>query len=43
MDELGDKNPHRTLWGFFWSPFVESFKTLRRRPSELTQTVSTAT
>jgi sterol desaturase/sphingolipid hydroxylase (fatty acid hydroxylase superfamily) len=43
MDELGEKNPHRTLWGFFWTPFVEAFKTLRRRPTEVAQTVSTAT
>ena len=41
MDELGDKNPHRTLWGFFWTPFVESFKTLKRRPSELAQPTAT--
>ena len=43
MDEIGDKNPHRTLWGFFWTPFVEAFKTLKRRPSGLAQPASTAT
>jgi sterol desaturase/sphingolipid hydroxylase (fatty acid hydroxylase superfamily) len=42
MDELGDKNPHRTLWGFFWTPFVAAFKTLRRRTTEPTQTATPA-
>lgn len=31
MEELGDDNPHRTLWGFLWRPFVEAVKTLRPR------------
>lgn len=30
MEELGDKNPHRTLKGFLVGPFVEAFRTLRR-------------
>jgi sterol desaturase/sphingolipid hydroxylase (fatty acid hydroxylase superfamily) len=34
MEELGDNNPHRTLKGFFWGPFVAAFGTLRRnRPA----------
>ena len=32
LEELGENNPHRTLWGFFWGPFVAAFRTLRRRP-----------
>jgi sterol desaturase/sphingolipid hydroxylase (fatty acid hydroxylase superfamily) len=40
LEELGEHNPHRTLWGAFWSPFVEAFKTLRRRPRALPQSVS---
>ena len=35
MQELGDNNPHRTLWGFLAGPFVAAAKTLRRRPSAL--------
>ena len=31
LEELGDNNPHRTLWGFLAGPFVEAAKTLRRR------------
>jgi len=31
LQELGDNNPHRTLEGFFWGPFVAAFGTLRRR------------
>ena len=26
MEELGENNPHRTLWGLFWTPFVEAFR-----------------
>lgn len=33
LEELGDRNPHRTLWGFFFTPFVEAFRTLRPRPA----------
>lgn len=33
LEELGDNNPHRTLWGMFWSPFVEAFKHLRPQTS----------
>lgn len=29
LAELGDNNPHRTLKGFFWGPFVAAFATLR--------------
>jgi hypothetical protein len=25
MEELGDKNPHRTLKGFFCDPFIAAF------------------
>lgn len=32
MQELGENNPHRTLWGFVTRPFIEAVKTLRRRP-----------
>ena len=31
LDELGENNPHRTLWRFLADPFVEAAKTLRRR------------
>lgn len=30
LEELGENNPHRTLWGSFWTPFVEAFRF--RRP-----------
>jgi sterol desaturase/sphingolipid hydroxylase (fatty acid hydroxylase superfamily) len=33
-EELGENNPHRTLWGLFWSPFVGAFRTLRRSPAQ---------
>lgn len=33
LQELGENNPHRTLWGFFFGPFVEAYKVLRRRSS----------
>ncbi len=33
MEELGENNPHRTLWGFFSGPFIEAFRTLKR-PSQ---------
>jgi sterol desaturase/sphingolipid hydroxylase (fatty acid hydroxylase superfamily) len=32
MEELGEKNPHRTLHGFLVGPFVAAFRTLRRHP-----------
>jgi sterol desaturase/sphingolipid hydroxylase (fatty acid hydroxylase superfamily) len=32
-EELGENNPHRTLWGFFFGPFIAAFRTLRRAPS----------
>jgi len=40
LEELGENNPHRTLWGLFWTPFVEAFrygsrterKMIRRHP-----------
>ncbi len=35
LEELGDNNPHRTIWGLVWSPFVAAFGTLRRRAPEL--------
>jgi sterol desaturase/sphingolipid hydroxylase (fatty acid hydroxylase superfamily) len=31
-EELGENNPHRTLWGLFWTPFVGAFRSLRRHP-----------
>jgi sterol desaturase/sphingolipid hydroxylase (fatty acid hydroxylase superfamily) len=31
LEELGENNPHRTLWGLFWTPFVEAFR-FRRGP-----------
>ena len=31
MEELGENNPHRTLRGFFFGPFIAAFQTLRRR------------
>jgi sterol desaturase/sphingolipid hydroxylase (fatty acid hydroxylase superfamily) len=33
LDELGDNNPHRTLWRFLAGPFAAAAKTLRRRRS----------
>ncbi len=39
MEELGENNPHRTLRGFFFGPFVAAFQTLRRR-NRLTETAS---
>lgn len=30
LAELGEKNPHRTLKGFFYDPFVAAFASLRR-------------
>jgi sterol desaturase/sphingolipid hydroxylase (fatty acid hydroxylase superfamily) len=33
-EELGDNNPHRTIWGLFWSPFVAAFRTLKRREQD---------
>jgi sterol desaturase/sphingolipid hydroxylase (fatty acid hydroxylase superfamily) len=35
MEELGERNPHRTLWGFLAGPFVAAMKTLRRPVSEV--------
>ncbi len=35
LQELGDNNPHRSLWRFLTSPFVESFKTLSRDRSKI--------
>jgi sterol desaturase/sphingolipid hydroxylase (fatty acid hydroxylase superfamily) len=29
LDELNEKNPHRTIWGLFWTPFVDAFEALR--------------
>jgi sterol desaturase/sphingolipid hydroxylase (fatty acid hydroxylase superfamily) len=26
LEELGENNPHRTIWGLFWTPFVEAFR-----------------
>jgi sterol desaturase/sphingolipid hydroxylase (fatty acid hydroxylase superfamily) len=35
LAELGENNPHRTLKGFFWGPFVAAFRTLRAaQPSD---------
>jgi sterol desaturase/sphingolipid hydroxylase (fatty acid hydroxylase superfamily) len=31
LSELGENNPHRTLWRFLSRPFVAAAKTLRRR------------
>ena len=31
LEELGENNPHRTLWRFLSHPFVAAAKTLRRR------------
>jgi sterol desaturase/sphingolipid hydroxylase (fatty acid hydroxylase superfamily) len=31
LEELGEHNPHRTLKGFVVGPFIEAFRTLRRR------------
>lgn len=31
LEELGENNPHRTVWGFFSTPFVGAFQILRRR------------
>jgi len=36
LEELGDNNPHRTLWGFLAGPFVAAAKTLTRRAPEAT-------
>ncbi|MEJ1961695.1 MAG: sterol desaturase family protein [Gammaproteobacteria bacterium] len=33
VEELGENNPHRTLWGFFTGPFIGAFRTLRRAPA----------
>jgi len=33
LEELGENNPHRTLWRFLSGPFVAAAKTLRRRSS----------
>jgi len=33
LEELGENNPHRTLWGLFWTPFVEAFRF--RRPTAI--------
>jgi sterol desaturase/sphingolipid hydroxylase (fatty acid hydroxylase superfamily) len=44
LEELGPHNPHRTLKGFFWGPFVAAFGTLRRRrPLEAEVISNTAT
>jgi sterol desaturase/sphingolipid hydroxylase (fatty acid hydroxylase superfamily) len=42
MDELGEKNPHRTLKGFICGPFIAAFETLRRsrRTADLTPAAS---
>jgi sterol desaturase/sphingolipid hydroxylase (fatty acid hydroxylase superfamily) len=34
MEELGDNNPHRTLWGFLSRPFVEAVRSLWPRSAE---------
>jgi len=31
LEELGDNNPHRRLWGFLSGPFIGAAKSLRRR------------
>ncbi|HEY3517467.1 MAG TPA: sterol desaturase family protein [Gammaproteobacteria bacterium] len=31
LEELGENNPHRTLWRFLFHPFLAAAKTLRRR------------
>lgn len=33
MEELGENNPHRTLWGFIAGPFVGAYHVLRGRNS----------
>lgn len=33
LEELGDNNPHRTLWGFLSGPFVGAYQVLRKRNS----------
>ena len=35
LEELGENNPHRTLWRFLSGPFVAAAKTLGRRPPPL--------
>jgi sterol desaturase/sphingolipid hydroxylase (fatty acid hydroxylase superfamily) len=35
LEELGERNPHRTLWGMLWSPFVVAFRTLREPRSQI--------
>jgi sterol desaturase/sphingolipid hydroxylase (fatty acid hydroxylase superfamily) len=34
LEELGERNPHRTLWGFFVGPFVAAAQTLRSKPRD---------
>jgi sterol desaturase/sphingolipid hydroxylase (fatty acid hydroxylase superfamily) len=34
LTELGPNNPHQTLWGLFWTPFVAALHTLRRPASK---------
>ncbi len=33
VEDLGENNPHRTLWGFFWGPFVAAVQTLLTKPA----------
>jgi sterol desaturase/sphingolipid hydroxylase (fatty acid hydroxylase superfamily) len=42
LEELGDANPHRTLWTFLSGPFVAAAKTLRRPACETAQPTSSA-
>ncbi len=41
MEELGENNPHRTLWGFVAGPFVGAYQVIRGRgPAPLEQPMS---
>jgi sterol desaturase/sphingolipid hydroxylase (fatty acid hydroxylase superfamily) len=42
-EELGESNPHRTLWRFLTAPFVAAAKTLRRRAPSAAASVSAQT
>jgi len=35
LEEIGDHNPHRSVWLFFKGPFIAAAKTLRRPPAEV--------
>jgi sterol desaturase/sphingolipid hydroxylase (fatty acid hydroxylase superfamily) len=40
MEELGENNPHRTLWGFVSGPFIGAYQVLRgRNPSDAGQSI----